>query len=404
MEQHRSHAAQAASDPEDPAYDWTWLDERVAAIGRAGLRPLLVLYAAPAWAQEEERGRRLLAPVPGDFAAFAAAAARRYDGTDALRQRVRYWQIWNEPNYPTFFTSVDGRRRYRVLVNAAYSRIHAVASDNVVVAGGLSPFATEAGDAPLAFMRGMLCMSRHVPPRPTCAARSSFDVWAHHPYTSGGPTHSALSPEDVSMGDLPEMRRLLRAAERAHHIRPRGRTPFWVTEFSWDTNPPDPRGVNVKLHGRWVAEALYRMWRNGVTLAVWFELRDIPSTRDWGVFGQGGLFYRTGDLYAGERAKPAARAFRFPFVALPGRRAVTVWGRTPDSEAHVVTIERRTQGGWTRVARVRATRHGIFRLRPPGLNGRVLRARVGSATSLPFRAVPTPDVPVEAFGSGRRPR
>lgn len=242
-------------------------------------------------------------------------------------------------------------------------------------------------------------MSADAVPRPTCRARSSFDVWSHHPYTSGGPTHSAFDPRDASLGDLPEMRRLLRAAQRAHHIRSRGGVRFWVTEFGWDSNPPDRIAVRVKLHARWLAEALYRMWRNDVSVAVWFQLRDIPDTKtDWGSIGQGGLFYKTTALYANERAKPAARAFRFPFVALPGRRAVTVWGRTTDSRAHEVAIERRASGHWIGVARVRADRYGIFQARPRGLNGHVLRARIGRSASLPYRAVRSRDVAVNPFG------
>ena len=390
---------QAASAPEDPAYDWGWLDDRLAAIGAAGLEPLVVLYAPPRWAQAEQNGAKLLAPVPARFAAFATAAARRYDGTNVLRPRVRYWQIWNEPNLETYFTADRSPQRYRATVNAASGAIHAVAADNIVVAGGFSPFGGHRALSPMPYMRSMLCMSAHARPRPTCRARSSFDVWAHHPYTSGGPTHAATSPDDASMGDLARMHTLVRAAERAHHIRSRGRVRFWVSEFSWETKPPDPLGVPPRLHARWVAEALYRMWQNDVTLAVWFQLRDIPRTRtDWGVIGQGGLFYKTTDLYANERAKPAARAFRFPFVAVPGRRAVTVWGRTPDSSFHRVAIERRASGAWIRVERVRSNRHGIFHLRLPGASGRVLRARAGRSLSPAYRAVPSRDLEITPFG------
>src|SRR5215210_5712718 len=71
------------ADPEDPRYDWRWLDERVAAIHSAGLESLLVLYTAPTWARRRQPdGQRSRVPVTSDFAAFAMAAARRYDGTD----------------------------------------------------------------------------------------------------------------------------------------------------------------------------------------------------------------------------------------------------------------------------------------------------------------------------------
>ena len=81
-------------------------------------------------------------------------------------------------------------------------------------------------------------------PHPTCAKTIQFDIWAHHPYTSGGPTHKALNPDDVSIGDLPEMKRLLDAAVKARTTSvSRQRIRFWVTEFSWDSQPGDPKGV-----------------------------------------------------------------------------------------------------------------------------------------------------------------
>jgi hypothetical protein len=236
-------------------------------------------------------------------------------------------------------------------------------------------------------------------PRPSCSAKSSFDAWAHHPYTSGGPSHQAIRPDDVSLGDLPDMRRLLQAAGRAGHVSSQGRLRFWITEFSWETKPPDPYGVPLRVHARWVAEAMYRMWSDGVSLLVWFQLRDTPAGTPWEPFGQAGLFFRTTDRYADERRKPTARAFEFPFVAVPERGRVTLWGRTPDSRRHRVTVERRTRGGWAPLVRLRSNTHGIFRSRRRNLDGEVLRARVGSSRSLPFKAVPTRDRPVQPFGN-----
>jgi hypothetical protein len=378
----------AAEDPSDPAYDWGGLDQRVSAIHAAGLEPLLVLYAPPTWARlRHPDGRVRLAPRTEDFAAFAGAAARRYDGAFLGLPRVRYWQIWNEPNYPAYFAVTDTTDLYRVILNAAYRAIHARVADNTVVAGGLSPFAAGGGLAPLDFMRELL------------RSRTYFDVWSHHPYTAGGPRHHASQDNNVSIGDLPEMRRVLSAARRAHRVLSRGAPRFWVTEFSWESKPMDRQGVPLRVHGRWVAEALYRMWRDGVSFVSWFALRDgPPAGRELGFTLQGGLYFRTTDRYADERVKPAALAFEFPFVAVPERGRVTLWGRTPDSQRHTVTVERRARGRWTRLKRIRSNAHGIFLLRRSNLDGAVLRARVGSSRSLPFKAVPTPDRETQPFG------
>jgi hypothetical protein len=347
-----------------------------------------VLYSAPEWALLRwPDGRLRRAPRTEEFAAFAGAAARRYNGAFLGLPRVRYWQIWNEPNLPSYFAVTDTTRLYRAVLNAGYRAIHGAVADNTVVAGGLAPFAAGGGLAPLDFMRELL------------RSRSYFDVWSHHPYTAGGPSHQASQDNNASIGDLPEMRRVLLAARRAGHVRSRGAPRFWVTEFSWETKPRDRQGVPPRVHGRWVAEALYRMWRNGVSFVSWFALRDgPPAARELGFALDGGLYFRTRRRYADERAKPAARAFEFPFVAVPERGRVTLWGRTPDSRRHTVTLERRSRGRWTRLQRVRTNAHGLFLLRRSDLGGAVLRARVGSSRSLPFRAVPTRDRETQPFG------
>ncbi|MEP7180441.1 MAG: hypothetical protein ABI775_15240, partial [Pseudonocardiales bacterium] len=97
--------------------------------------------------------------------------------------------------------------------------------------------------APLRFMRELLCLSKGANPHRVCTKQAHFDAWGVHPYTSGGPTHHAAGPDDVSLGDLPDVRRLLDAGVQAETIRSRRPVQLWATEFSWDSNPPDPRGV-----------------------------------------------------------------------------------------------------------------------------------------------------------------
>jgi hypothetical protein len=384
------------ADPSDRAYDWTSVDTSLRSVRAHGLTPLVYVSSAPSWAKRTIGGTERADPK--QFAAFTLAAVRRYSGATAGLPRVRLWQAWNEPN------KVPGRQFknsaapwYRMMVNAFAASVY-TRPGNLVVAGALAPFGHSTVVAPLKFMRELLCVSTGKSPHATCNDRVRFDVWTTHPYTAGGPTHHALRPNDVSLGDLPEMKAVLDAGIAARHVVSKQRPLFWVTEFSWDSKPPDPAGVPAALEGRWVAEALYRMWNAGVSLVTWFTIRDHPvGTSPY----QSGLYF-AGPTAARDRPKPALTAFHFPFVAFRHPGKVFVWGRTPSSAAERVTVEQRGASGWRRVATLRADGAGIFsaQLRLTGKGP--LRARASSpqtTTSLPFSLARPPDRVYQPFGT-----
>jgi hypothetical protein len=251
------------------------------------------------------------------------------------------------------------------MVNAVADAVHAVNGTNLVVAGALEPVGHKKtkkvkwySTAPLAFMRSLLCLSGGPHPRATCHTPVRFDVWAHNPYTHGGPFAKAKIRDDAELGDLPKMRALLRAGVRLHHVVSRHRVQFWVTEFGWDTNPPRPKAATLGLAARWTAESLYQMWRSGVTVVTWFLLQDYPSPSPY----QSGFYFGEEPL---DRAasKPGLTAFRFPFVAYLHRGYVSVWGRDATSDTRTVTIQVRhgKSGPWQTVALVGSNTHGIFR-------------------------------------------
>jgi hypothetical protein len=410
------------ANPADPAYDWSLLDQQVVVAKARRLEPILSIEGAPEWAEGPGEGLAgTVRPSPSEFGLFARAAARRYSGSFGGLPRVRYWQAWNEPNYfrhlgPQYNTPLAervGRSSrllsagiYRPLVNSFADAVHGVNAGNLVIGGGLAPFGNENPNTHVArtlpFMRALLCMTRRNRPKPGCNERIRLDVWSHHPYTAGGPTHHALSPEDVSLGDLPKMRRLLRAAVRAKHIVSRRRVDFWATEFSWDTNPPDPGALPMRLHRRWVAEALYRMWRNDISLVAWFQIRDAAGSTPGEHLFQSGLYFACPDgSLCG--AKPSMTAFRFPFVAFTSGDRVLVWGRTPFGRRGRVVIERRG-ARWRRVVTLRSDRFGIFTRRLSTSRRGLMRARLLPASgqagelSAPFSLKRVPDRPVNPFG------
>lgn len=407
-------------NPADPAYDWSLLDLQVRTAKAEGLEPILSIEGAPDWATASNQPLPgTVRPSPTEYALFARAAARRYSGSFGDLPRVRYWQAWNEPNYfrhlgPQYDTPVSEPVRpssrllspaiYRTLVNAFADAVHRVRASNLVIAGGLSPFGNERANTHVArtlpFMRALLCMTRRNRPQRGCRGRLRADVWSHHPYTAGGPTHENLAAEDVSLGDLPEMRRLLNAAIKARRIVSRRRVEFWATEFSWDTNPPDSGAVPMRLHRRWVAHALYVMWKAGISSVNWFQIRDAGGATPGEHLFESGMYFWCLEGPQCWRPKPSLTAFRFPFVAFTNRKGVLVWGRTPFGRRGRVVIEQRGSS-WRRVAALRTDRHGIFTTTLDASKRGYVRARLRGRSgelSVPFSLRRVPDRPVNPFG------
>jgi hypothetical protein len=391
------------SDPGDPGYDWSSFDQQIRAAADQGLEPIVNIFGAPEWATEREVRGGDFKPDPERLAAFGRAAARRYSGTYEGLPRVRYWELWNEPNLALFLRpqligqTVYSAGWYRKMLNAFTPAVHGIHADNAVIAGSTAPFTSRAGartswgPGPLLFMRELLCLSKEL--RPKCSERARFDIWAHHPYTSGGPSHRANISDDVSLGDLPRMRAVLDAGVATGRIQSQQKVRFWVTEFSWDTNPPDRNAMPIALQTRWVSEALYRMAEAGVSLSTWFLVRDEPLTTPY----QSGLYFRDG------RPKPSLQAFRFPFVAFRRDESVVVWGRTPAEKRGRVVVEQRSGGGWKQVGTLRSNSFGVFRGSFSAQSGGALRARLASApdASRPFSLKEPPDRFYRPFGEQR---
>jgi hypothetical protein len=193
------------------------------------------------------------------------------------------------------------------------------------------------------------------------------------------------------------MARLLRRATRDKRVHSNRKVRFWVTEFAWDTNPPDPKAVPAALQARWTAEALYRMWDAGISLVAWWRIRDDPLRTS---FYQSGLYFR-GSSIARDRPKRTLYAFRFPFVAFAEDGRVFVWGRTPAGKPGRVAIEQSSSGAWKKLGTLTSDRFGIFSQRYATSDEGPLRARLlaKAEVSVPFSLQAPPDTFYYPFGS-----
>ncbi len=335
-------------EPRRGARDWSGSDEILRGLRDARIQAVVSIWGSPRWANGGRRPQ--WAPKTGaSFAAFAAAAAKRYPW-------VTKWLIWNEPNQRRWLQPTTAKTYVTKLLNPAYTAIHR-ANRRAKVAGGVTaPRASKGGVSPVQFIRGMK------------AAKARLDTYAHHPYplfkgetpSAGGCGHC----ETITMATL---ERLLREVSRNF-----GAKRIWLTEYGYQTNPPDRAlGVSRALQARYLAEASYQALKAPrVDMLIHYLYRDEPEIGRW----QSGL------LTASGAAKPAHRAFQLPLVQAERKGSlVTLWGQVrPGHGAQRYVLQQFRNGVWrsvggTRVTSsrgflsrtVRADRGRVFRLMLP---------------------------------------
>jgi hypothetical protein len=389
-----------ASDPASPGYNWTGFDQAVRNMTGAGFRVLISVVDAPKWAEGPHMPRSATPgtwePNATDLGEFATAIARRYSGGfpdpaahHTRLPRVRWWQAWNEPNLtvdlaPQYLRTATGGFRpespiiYRRLANAFYASVKAVSASNYVVQAGVAPYGDyPAGGQrmpPVIFEQTLLCLTPGRQPV-SCPTPVHFDAIDSHPYGIYGPTWHAIDPGDVSVPDVYKLTRLLRAAERFHTVLPAGPKGNWVTEFSWDTKPPDPQAVPINTEAHWLEQALYVLWRQGVNTILWFQLVDSPPIPNYSSTYQAGVFFLDG------HAKPGLTAFEFPFVTNRlNPSTVEAWGRAPASGT--LDVQELVGGHWQTIKSVFARRGRIFEAQVPIAGKAVLKATLDGQSSL----------------------
>lgn len=394
-----------ASNPADPNYDWTAVDEQVRELSTAGFKVMIVIDSAPTWAEGPNMPKSASPgtwePSAIDLGQFARAIATRYNGSFAdpldpgqLLPRVSIWQAWDEPNLPGYLSpqwsgnSASGYQPvspnlYRNMENAFYASVKGVSASNYVVLGGLGPYGDPPGTGstdrmqPVEFERELLCVTPTFTEESGCSGPTDFDAIDSHPYGIYGPNWHALNADDVSVPDVYKLVKVLHAAESLHTAMPAGAKGNWVTETSWDTDPPDPNGVPIQKQARWMEQAFYNLWNQGVSTVLWWQIEDSPPIPNYSSTYQAGTYYLNG------QPKPSATAFRFPFITWrKNYKTVTTWGRSP--AAGVLSIQDLILGKWKTVTRVRVSANQVFEVPVHLIFRRQLRAKIGSYASLPW--------------------
>ncbi len=249
---------------------WEKYDDVVALAAEYGLEVLARLDTSPAWARP---GNPWPATPPenlADYGDYVAAVVGRYAG------RVRYFQLWNEPNLSSEWGEqpVDPAA-FTALLAEGYRRAKAVNPDVVIVAPALAPTIEESPWA--------LSELRYLDAMYAAGAGAYFDVLAVQAYgLRDGPDDRRLAPDRVNFSRPLLVRQLMvRHGDAAK--------PVWATELGWNALPPDFPGpaaygrVRPDQQARYTVRALERIrdeWPWLQRSFVWYLKRADASRRD----------------------------------------------------------------------------------------------------------------------------
>jgi hypothetical protein len=391
-----------AVNPNWSGYDWAPFDQQVEQLTVEGFRVMITINYAPRWAEAADPA---LNAYPGTwkpgataFGQFATAITRRYDGettptdygvtaTNAFLPKVTLWQPWNEPNLnleisPQWNHTAKGFTPaspgiYRSLLNAFYASAKAVSKSNYVIAAGTAPFGDPPGGyrmAPVTFDQYLDCLNTS-DKKVACSDPPHFDAIDHHPYGIGGPEAHALNATDATVPDIYKLTRVLAVAERDHTALPAGKKGVWITEIAWNTTPPVAGNVPIQQAARWVEQAFYVLWHQGVSTVLWYRLADEPTEPNQAISTHSGIYF------IGGSSKPLTISFRFPFLSnRRNKTTIVAWGRAP--QAGQLSIEQQGKRGWTVLTHFTVRKLEVFQL-PLRLKGKAtLRAVLGANTSL----------------------
>jgi len=298
----------APADPMDSAYNWSAVDNVVTHAAKNKVRVLAAIFGTPRWAGA---GKNRLPRRITDLRLFAFAAATRYSGTfevgegDSLETlpSIRYWLAWNEPNNPVFlkpqWKRVRGSWRpqsafdYAKICNAVWSGVHSTGLGGEKVGCGATgprgndaPRSSRASTSPLVFIQWL-----------RRAGLKRLDAYAHHPYYGSRLEKPTTVPKSTKAATLGNIGTLIRQVNRSF-----GRKRIWITEYGYQTRPPDRAfGVPYTLQAKYVhqAYALAKKTRR-IDMLIWFLIRDERRLSGW----------QSGVVTVGGKRKPAFRAFQ----------------------------------------------------------------------------------------------
>jgi hypothetical protein len=375
----RAPAGFDVGDPDSPGYQWGQYDQLVERARRHGIKLLFTLTAPiPFWASEQPSrcphriggySRLTLScmwkPSPKLFGEFVKATVRRYGNraTGPYGGQVALWSLWNEPNLEHYLWPQLQRTRYGVVDFAAahYRKLwiagqKAIAKYDPSARNKVLFGETAAISSPIDTLYAALCLDHRGRPFKgrlralqgcTGAKRLPIAGLALHPYNNfavGSIFTRSFTKDSLPAAYLGRAHKLLDRA--ASYGRVARRRPIYITEFGFQSSPPDPFGdaLSPARHAASINEAERLFWGDPrIKSFSQYELFDVPDPDD----------FNTGLRFADGEPKPALGAFEMPLVVSKLKAdTVEIWGMVRPADGPV-TVAVKIVGGASGGATVR---------------------------------------------------
>ncbi len=217
---------------------WDKYDQIVALAEAHNLELIVRLSNPPAWSRAGGNEGGTYAPPDDytDFADFVRAVVERYRG------RVRFYQLWNEPNIYPEWGEVNpvSPVQYTELLRLAATAARQADPSAVIIAGALAATIDLDGTLlPARNFNDLLFLQRMY----DAGAAPYFDIMAVQGYGLwSGPTDRRMHPRVMNFGRPQFVRDLMVANGDADK-------PIWISEMNWNAAPEgvDPRYGRVSL-------------------------------------------------------------------------------------------------------------------------------------------------------------
>lgn len=162
-------------EPEQGRFDFSHYDHIVTIFHKHGIRILGILEYNPAWRPVSWNS----APDVPTYLAYVQKTVAHY------KDRVKYWEVWNEPDQKTYWEPQDDLKAYSELLRATYPLIKKEDPTARVLAGAASDYIARA-------LRSLYKQ----------AGKESFDIVNIHPFIDHPAAANALKSFQTLYNDV----------------------------------------------------------------------------------------------------------------------------------------------------------------------------------------------------------